>query len=331
LFNVPLVTVSKPGPLTSGTVCISEFDAASFPRLYADQIKCKPVVRQAEAVLAKHFINARGKPIMTPFFGQQMGVLYEADFFHWTVSDGLELLVEKGSLTRIDLADVSEFRQLEHVPQMSFYANAEAAKADPDWMRRKALGIAKVVNGYSSPWVTATVGRHAEEIVRSELRAAQFRIVAEHANEYLGRKWTESNADLDYIAEHKSGRLTIGVEVKNSLSLMKREEMEEKIAICQHLGITPVFAVRWIKPYMQLIQRNGGFGWEFESQMYPLGFESRVHEMRTRLSVLERCDSRGHPLQFPVSVLPRMPELSVKNFDRWVEYKISSNLQADMT
>jgi hypothetical protein len=82
---------------------------------------------------------------------------------------------------------------------------------------------------------------------------------------------------------------------------------------------------------MQLIQRNGGFGWEFESQMYPLGFESRVHEMRTRLSVLERCDSRGHPLQFPVSVLPRMPELSVKNFDRWVEYKISSNLQADMT
>lgn len=51
---------------------------------------------------------------------------------------------------------------------------------------------------------------------------------------------------LDIVAKHKHKKLVIGVEVKNTLYSMPKEEVTTKIKMCECFKITPVFAVRWM-------------------------------------------------------------------------------------
>jgi len=135
-----------------------------------------------------------------------------------------------------------------------------------------------------------------------------FDIIGIHTNQYKGRRWLKSEHDLDYIAEHKSGRLAIGVEVKNTLSVPERTEIQTKISICTHLGVTPLFAARWMKPYVQLIRNAGGFAWFFKTQIYPLGFEKLTETVWRRL-------------RLPMAVRTELPERSIVVFNRWVKSK----------
>lgn len=287
-----------------------------------------PAVQAAVEVLKKHFTNARGKPIKTPFFKRQLQILYEADFFPWVINDALDILEHEGYLLSIDSSQILGFKHLENVRQMKFYANAKAEPTMADLqqtMMKKAISIGKVIDAYSHPRVTSHVGRHLEDLLSYELRAQGFRIIGSHTNEYRGKKWTNSNFNLDHIAEHKSSRLAIGLEAKNTLGIISQKEIDEKIAICRHLGLTPVFAARWIKPYIRHINNEGGFCWVFKTQIYPLGYDALTKEAYRRLSVPERQDSRGHKLEFPVTATNRLPKLSVRNFEKWVERKVNGD------
>lgn len=110
-----------------------------------------------------------------------------------------------------------------------------------------------------------------------------FRIVGTHTSEHNNKKWTKTNHDLDFIAEHESGELDIGIEAKNTLPIIEREELDIKLAMCEYLRIRPVFAVRWIKPYTELIRTKGGFSWVFKTQIYPPGFEQLTKTLYRRL------------------------------------------------
>jgi len=287
-----------------------------------------PAVQSAVEVLKKHFTNARGKPIKTPFFKRQLQIFYEADFFPWVINDALNILEHEGYLLSIDSSQIPGFRQLKNVRQMKFYANAKAESTIAELQRtmiKKALSIGKVVNAYSHPQITSHVGRHLEDLLGYELRAQGFRIIGSHTNEYRGKKWTNSNFNLDHIAEHKSGRLAIGLEAKNTLGIISQKEIDEKISVCRHLGLTPVFAARWIKPYIRHISKEGGFCWVFKTQIYPLGYDALTREAYRRLSVSERQDSRGHRLEFPVTATNMLPKLSLRNFERWVERRVNGD------
>jgi len=143
--------------------------------------------------------------------------------------------------------------------------------------------------------------------VKAEVRAQGFKIVGESANSYNSRTWTETNHNLDFIAEHRSGNLNIGIEVKNTLSLIDKKELTTKLDMCRYLEIRPVFATRWIKPYMYLITKDySGFSWVFKTQMYPLGLEKLVKEIYNGLGL-------------PVSVRTELPPKSVRLFERWID------------
>lgn len=73
---------------------------------------------------------------------------------------------------------------------------------------------------------------------------AQCRWVAAETNEWRGAKWTQTNHDLDFIFE-KNG-IFYGVEVKNALGRIERDEIDVKVSICRHLGLVPFFVVRWM-------------------------------------------------------------------------------------
>ena len=60
---------------------------------------------------------------------------------------------------------------------------------------------------------------------------------------------------------------------------MEPKEIDVKIDICRHLGIVPVFAVRWNKPYVNCVYKQGGFRWFFKMQMFPIGQEKLVNQL----------------------------------------------------
>ena len=92
------------------------------------------------------------------------------------------------------------------------------------------------------------------------------------------------------------------------------------------MEIVPVFAVRWVKPYIECIRKQGGFSWIFKVQMFPLGYEEFVGSVRRRLSVGKSSGRRANAdagtrrmrNEYPVTVRTELPEKSVAKFDEWV-------------
>jgi hypothetical protein len=163
------------------------------------------------------------------------------------------------------------------------------------------------------------IGRHLESIVRQELRAQGFNIIALNARKYKEREWQKTDHNLDIIAEHQSGKLAIGAEIKNTLDIIEPAEIDVKIDICEYLGLIPVFAVRWIKPYIECIRKQGGFSWVFKTQIYPFGQEEFTEMLFRKLSALNKKNSRNRSLQFPVSVRGDIPDKSKVKFKEWID------------
>ena len=59
---------------------------------------------------------------------------------------------------------------------------------------------------------------------------------------FNGKEWVGSRHDLDRVFS-RGGRF-YGVEIKNTLPYIQKEEMEIKLKMCAHLGLVPVFIVR---------------------------------------------------------------------------------------
>jgi hypothetical protein len=109
-------------------------------------------------------------------------------------------------------------------------------------------------------------------------RLNNFRIAGRHTNEYKGRQWQESNHDLDFIIERDG--MAYGVEIKNTLPYMEREEFDMKVRICEHLGIIPLWILRNAPgAQFERIKAVNGFILKFKSWMFPLGQEPLAREI----------------------------------------------------
>lgn len=245
-------------------------------------------------------------------------MLYERDFFPWVIADAIGVLTEDDVVTEFRKADLPEPERLRNLSDIVFVANRIAYTENPTLMKRHAQSIAELVNQYSEPDTTKAVGDQLEALVKAEIRANKFKISGVHTNEFQGKAWTETGHNLDLIAEHTSGNLNIGVEVKNTFDLMDPEEIDIKIDICHFLGLVPVFAVRWMKPYTDCIRNQGGFSWIFKTLIYPPGFDRFTKTLYEKLSFPTRTDSHGDPLQFPVTVRTELPPKSVNKLSDWV-------------
>ncbi|MCP8314245.1 MAG: hypothetical protein H3Z53_07740, partial [archaeon] len=124
--------------------------------------------------------------------------------------------------------------------------------------------------------------------------------------EYKGKIWTQTAHDLDFVVEYKNGQLALGVEVKNTLSVMPRDEIDVKIRICDFLGIKPVFAIRWVKPHVEEIKNRGGFAWMFKTQIYPPGYEDLVRQIFKKMGL-------------PVTVRTDLPPKTILPFQRKIK------------
>jgi len=263
-----------------------------------------PEAQKAKKMLLPFFTDKYGRPLRKPYYMKQLQVLLETRFFPWIVSQAVNELVEEGHLSRVEVSTKY------HEKVIFFFNKRLDTSSYRPTMNRHIHSICRLIDRYSDPKVCRALGHQLEGLVKAELRVQGFRIVGIHSSEYCGKRWTRTNHDLDFIAEHKSGRLKIGVEVKNTLSIIDREELNVKLDMCEYLGIRPVFAVRWIKPYIELIRSRGGFSWVFKTQIYPPGFEELTKVLYKRLKL-------------PITVRTELPERSIRLFEKW----INKNLQ----
>lgn len=190
------------------------------------------------------------------FFGNQLAVQNEDTFFHWVTHRAIGGLVEEGLIVaeRRKLANGGEIKLLWH-RRHRYY-------------KRDAKRVVDLVEEYGSPNMCAAIGLHGEQMVLGGFARRQFVMPAHSARAHGNREWTETRHDLDFIFERDS--IAYGVEVKNTLSYLDEKEFETKIRLCEHLGIIPVFAVRFLpKTWIHRLRARGGYAMILKYQLYP--------------------------------------------------------------
>jgi len=110
---------------------------------------------------------------------------------------------------------------------------------------------------------------------------------------------------MDFIFE-RDGQ-AYGIEVKNTLGYMDREEFETKIRLCREIGVRPVFAARMLpKTWINDLINAGGFALILKYQLYPWAHRELAKTVRSELGL-------------PVDAPRRLNEGTMKRFLKWHE------------
>lgn len=256
-------------------------------------------VREIEERTYRLFLDSSKRPKVTPRHESAIMVNLEDEYPPWRVRTALENLERTNHLVSIK-------KRIEKVGAARFYfLDRYNKEASIEKIQKKIDISASWIKKYSDIRITDMIGAHLHDIVRAELRAQGFRIIGEKTKKYNKKVWPKKQT-LDIIAEHKMQKLAIGVEIKNTFRLPPIAIISTKIDMCHYLGITPVFACRWLQPHRSKIEKEGGFLWQFKKQMYPRGQEEFVEILRRRF-------------KFPIEVNSQLPDFAIQEFEKWVK------------
>lgn len=127
-----------------------------------------------------------------------------------------------------------------------------------------------IMESFSDDQMNEGVGKYAEILFYHMFQKNHFKIIERHANTFKGKTWSRSTRDLDFIIE-KDG-ISYGVEIKNTFGYMPEDEFEEKLDMCQFLGLSPLFPIRCPSPQQyQLMKGVGGLALKFKTRIFPPG------------------------------------------------------------
>lgn len=123
------------------------------------------------------------------------------------------------------------------------------------------------VEAHSKPEITRAIGHHAESLFAVAAAREGFRVHGPATRNFGAQQWMKTEHDLDWIFE-RDGRAW-GVEIKNTWAYIDRDEMRLKIELSAHLGLSPLFIMRWApKSYIEFIRQSGGFGLLYGTQLF---------------------------------------------------------------
>ncbi len=216
-----------------------------------------------------HWAYQYGDPSLcdsdSPYHRKQIEVLFEDRYRHWLVDRVINNLLEEGFLK-------GEVRKWVNMPIKFIY------RYNLRRIKRKINGRVKLIQLYSNPLITKAIGDYAEMLFEFMFRIHNFKIVGRNINKYKGVKWKKTNHNLDFIIEKDN--IAYGVEVKNTLPYMERDEFGIKLEMCEDLGLIPLFTLR-SAPGKQFdeINKADGFILRFKTQMYPPGQEKLVKDI----------------------------------------------------
>ena len=230
------------------------------------------------------------------FYSVQIETRLERDFFHWITNKGLKELTEENKLVRKTHA--VPVNQL-----VNFYTNPRYR-----YPRRESANLVKTLTEIYDSEFTHAVGRHCEMLLDSAFARAGFKPAASDANSWNGVQWTESNHNMDRIITKDS--VAYGVEIKITQNYISRYELRLKTKLCRHIGVRPLFVMRFApKSYIEEVRKAGGFTLLFEDQIYPFGFYKLMQKVRASLGLKVQC-----PRDFK--------EGDIQRFSNWHDKKL---------
>lgn len=226
------------------------------------------------------------------YYGRQIEVALEKDFFHWITKKALNELVDE---RQIAFGEETTDHHKAHFywPRRHRYP------------RRQIRETINLIAEFSDPTFTRAVGSYGELLSDSGFAHIGFRIRQRKVREVDGRRWTETNHDLDRLIERDGIRY--GVEIKNQLGYIDQTEFDVKLRMAQHFGVRPMFVARMMpKNYIQRVAAAGGFSLLMGNQHYPL----MAHGLAARV--------RGI-LGLPVVCISELPDTIMSRFENWHE------------
>jgi len=257
-------------------------------------------MEELQAQILKLFVDSSNRPKRTPRHESAIQIILENEYLSGRVKNELYKLTEKGELS-------VRKHKIKNVGEAKFYFSN---KLEDNYIRniipKKVKKLANWIGKYSDIKVIRMLGEHLHYLVKNELRAQGFEIIEEkNVRKYEYKEWSRSKHSLDLVAKHNQKKLVVGVEIKNMLTLTPKSEIITKLEMCEHLGITPVFACRWMEQYRSEIMSENGYLWQFKKQLYPLGQEKFVNEIQKRF-------------QLPIEVKAELPRDSIIQFREWL-------------
>ena len=190
------------------------------------------------------------------FFSRQLEIQHEQDYFHWVTNRALRELRDEGFI-------LGETRPLRTGGSINLLWHRGYR-----FYRRRAARLVSLVEEYADPNIGGVVGLHGEFMVLEGFARCEFVMRGRNTREFGGKRWTESEQNLDFVFERDSQ--VYGIEVKNTLGYMEYEEFQTKIRLCEFLGIRPVFVARMLpKSWMHELIGSGGYGMILKYQLYP--------------------------------------------------------------
>lgn len=230
-------------------------------------------IDEAKAVLMAEVFQAQAERV---FYERQIEVLYERRFFHWITGRALRELTGEDAVG-------SQLLPLQGPINVRFYWS----KGLRYW-KRQADALRRLILRYSAQEFTRALGQQGETLFDAALPRGGFMPKARNVREYGGRGWDLTAHDLDRVFD-KDG-ISYGVEIKNTLVYIARQELTVKLGMCRLLGLRPLFIVRAApKSYIHRVNQAGGYVLMFGWQLYPFGYEDFAREVHGRLGLPVDC------------------------------------------
>jgi hypothetical protein len=244
-------------------------------------------VDEARAALMERFFPADSRNV---YYGRQLEVALETEFFHWITKKALnELAAER----RINLAVEQTGTHRAH-----FYW--PLGHRYPRRQIRKTLAL---IAEFSSPNFTRAVGVTGEQLIDAGFARIGFRIRQHKVREVNGLRWESTNHDLDRLVDRD--RILYGVEIKNQLGYIDQTEFEIKLDMCRFFRVRPMFVARMMpKSYIHRVNRAGGFALLTGFQHYPLLSDDLAARVREGLGL-------------PVRIVRELPDTTLSRFEKW--------------
>lgn len=244
-------------------------------------------VDEAMAVLMDNFFRLGSLEV---YYGRQLEVLLERDFFHWITKKALNELAQTG---RIRL----------HEERTGLFAAHFYTTVSHRYPRRQIREMLALIAEFSDPAFTRALGDQGEILADAGFAHIGFRVRARNVREVGGQRWEETGHNLDRLIERDGIRY--GVEIKNQLGYIGQTEFQVKLAMCGHFGVRPMFIARSMpKSYINDVWRAGGFCLILGNQHYPLMMDGLAKRVRDRLAL-------------PVLCIRALPDTTLSRFENW--------------
>jgi hypothetical protein len=261
-----------------------------------------PVTDDAKQAIVARVAEEPGRV----YYSRQLEVLHEKKFFHWITNRAVRELVDE-RVFRVEAVDLGPNVSIKFLVPKGLRYHQRAVKK-----------MARVVRKYSDHEFAKAMGLQAETLFLNGFALRGFVARGRDVREYRGVKWTTTNHNLDFVIERDG--IAYGVEVKNTLDYIPRNELRTKVAMCDAFGITPLMIMRWAPKsyiYDEIMRAASGsvkgFALLFEKQVYPYGWESLVAEVVNQL---------GLPVHSPRAI----PDGDIDRFVNWHARRVKAGL-----